>query len=428
MDKLKFEEGSEYPKELDNNDCLGHYRQRFYIQKGVIYMSGNSLGLASKDAEETLQIAVEKWKEESIKIWNVDDSKYFLYSKYLAKLMSPLIGVDEDEIAVTGSTTMSIHQTISTFYKPTNKRFKILVDDLNFPTDRYAVDSQVRLKGFEPSEAVKVVKSQDGKFLDEDKIIEAMTDDVAIILLPTVLYRSAQVLDMKKVTNAAKERGIIIGWDLCHAIGCVEIDLGSLDCDFAVWCTYKYLNGGPGSTAALYINRKHFKNLPGLAGWFGNKPETQFLLRQEFEHNQDGSGWQIGSPSILSMAPIEGALKMFHEAGMSNIRMKSLCLTSYLMFLIERKLSSFGFSIGNLREDSRRGGHVCLEHEEAYRISMALKSQGVVPDFREPNVIRLAPIAFYTSYVEVYDMVAILIDIMEREAHKEFSAKRNFVV
>ncbi|XP_063367908.1 kynureninase-like [Cydia amplana] len=427
MDK-KFKEGSEYPKELDNNDRLGHFRQRFYIQKGVIYMSGNSLGLASKDAEESLQIAVEKWKEESIKIWNVDDSKYFLYSKYLAKLMAPLIGVDEDEIAVTGSTTISIHQTISTFYKPTKKRFKILVDDLNFPTDRYAVDSQVRLKGFEPSEAVKVVKSRDGKFLDEDKIIEAMTDDVAVILLPTVLYRSAQVLDMKKVTDAAKERGIIIGWDLCHAIGSVEMDLGSLDCDFAVWCTYKYLNGGPGSTAALYINRKHFKKLPGLAGWFGNKPDTQFLLRQEFEHNQDGSGWQIGSPSILSMAPIEGALKMFDEAGMSNIRMKSLRLTSYLMFLIERKLSSFGFSIGNLREDSRRGGHVCLEHEEAYRISMALKSQGVVPDFREPNVIRLAPIAFYTSYVEVYDMVDILIGIMKREVYKEFSAMRNFVV
>lgn len=428
MDKLKFEEGSEYPKELDNNDRLGHFRQRFYIQKGVIYMCGNSLGLASKDAEETLQIALEKWKEESIKIWNVDDSKYFLYSNYLAKLMAPLIGVHEDEIAVTGSTTISIHQTISTFYKPTKNRFKILVDNLNFPTDRYAVDSQVRLKGFDPSQAVKVIKSQDGKFLDEEKIIEAMSDDVAVILLPTVLYRSAQILDMKKVTDAAKERGIIIGWDLCHAIGSIEMDIGSLDCDFAVWCTYKYLNGGPGSTAALYINRKHFKKLPGLAGWYGNKPETQFLLRQEFEHNQDGSGWQIGSPSILSMAPIEGALKMFHEAGMSNIRMKSLRLTSYLMFLIEKKLSCFGFSIGNLREYSRRGGHVCLEHEEAYRISMALKSQGVVPDFRDPNVIRLAPIAFYTSYVEVYDMVDILIDIMEREVYKKFSSKRNFVV
>lgn len=198
MDKIKFQAGSEYPKELDSNDRLGRFRQRFYIPKGVIYMCGNSLGLASKDAEESLLIAMEKWREEGIKIWNADDSKYFLYSRYLAKLMAPLIGVDEDEIAVTGSTTTTIHQTISTFYKPTKDRYKILVDDLNFPTDRYAVDSQVRLKGLEPKDAVKVVKSLDGKFLDEDRIIEALTDDVAIVLLPTVLYRSAQVLDMKK--------------------------------------------------------------------------------------------------------------------------------------------------------------------------------------------------------------------------------------
>lgn len=428
MDKIKFQAGSEYPKELDSNDRLGRFRQRFYIPKGVIYMCGNSLGLASKDAEETLLIAMEKWREEGIKIWNVDDSKYFLYSRYLAKLMAPLIGVDEDEIAVTGSTTTTIHQTISTFYKPTKDRYKILVDDLNFPTDRYAVDSQVRLKGLEPKDAVKVIKSLDGKFLDEDRIIEALTDDVAIVLLPTVLYRSAQVLDMKKVSDAAKERNIIVGWDLCHAIGSVEMDLKSLDIDFAMWCTYKYLNAGPGATAALYINRKHFKTLPGMTGWYGNKPETQFLLRQEFEHQQDGSGWQIGSPTVLSMAPMEGALKMFHEAGMANVRQKSLNLTAYLMFLIEDKLTSFGFSIGNLREDSRRGGHVCLEHDEAYRISMALKSRGVVPDFRDPNVIRLAPIALYTSFAEVYDMVDILVDIMEKKVYEGFSAKRNFVV
>lgn len=426
MDR-KFEEGPDYPTLMDNNDPLGHFRQRFFLKKGVIYMCGNSLGLASKDAEQQVLYTLEKWKEEGVKIWDVDNSKYLLYSNHLAELMAPIVNVDKEEIAVTECTTTNIHQTISTFYKPTKDRYKILVDDINFPTDRYAIDSQIRLKGLDPKAAVKVVKSK-GKFLDEDDVVEAMSDDVAIVFLPTVYYRTAQVVDMKKISDAAKERGIIIGWDLCHAIGALEINLKELDIDFAVWCTYKYLNGGPGSAAAIYINRKHFSKLPGLAGWYGNKPQTQFLLRQEFEHEESASGWQIGSPPVLSMAPLEGSLKMFTEAGMGNIRKKSLHITAYLMFLIEKELIHYGFEIGNIREDSKRGGHVCMEHDEGYRISLALKSKGVVPDFRDPNVIRLTPAALYTSYVEVYNVVSILLDIMKNEIFKEFSKKRGLVV
>lgn len=426
MDR-KFEEGPNYPTLMDNNDTLGHFRHRFFLKKGVIYMCGNSLGLASKDAEQQVLYALEKWKEEGVKIWNVDNSKYLLYSNILAELMAPLVNVDKEEIAVTECTTTNIHQTISTFYKPTKERYKILVDDINFPTDRYAIDSQIRLKGLNPKDAVKVVKCT-GKFLNEDDVINAMSDDVAIVFLPTVYYRTAQVVDMKKISEVAKERGIIIGWDLCHAIGAIEIDLKELDIDFAVWCTYKYLNGGPGSSAALYINKKHFKMLPGLAGWYGNKPQTQFLLQQEFEHEESASGWQIGTPPILAMASLEGSLKMFSEAGMSNIRKKSLHITAYLMFLIEKELSYYGFSIGNIRDDDRRGGHVCLQHDEGYRISLALKFRGVVPDFRDPNVIRLTPAALYTSYVEVYNVVVILVDIMKKESYKEFSESRALVV
>lgn len=424
----QYKDGIEYPKELDNNDRLGPFRQRFLLTKGVIYMCGNSLGLASKDAEEAVLTVLDKWKDHGVKIWNVDDGKYYLYSGYLAELMAPLVGAEKDEIAFAGSTTTNIHQAISTFYKPTKDKYKILVDDINFPTDRYAVDSQVRLKGYDPKDAVKVVKSVEEKFLNEDDVIEAMTDEVALILLPAVFYRTAQVVDMKKITAVAKERGIIMGWDLSHAVGAIEIDLKSLDADFAVWCTYKYLNGGPGATSALYVNRRHFKQLPGLAGWFGNKHETQFLLRQEFDHQQDASGWQIGTPSLLAMAGLEGSLKIFNEAGMSSIRSKSLHITGYLMYLIEKKLVQYGFSIGNFKEDSKRGGHVCLEHDEGYRISLALKARGVVPDFRDPNVIRLTPTALYTSYVEVYNVVEILLDVIKTESYKQFSSKRNLVV
>ncbi|XP_026727583.1 uncharacterized protein LOC113493770 [Trichoplusia ni] len=425
--KDQFQIDPEYPKLLDNNDPLGQFRQRFFLKEDQIYMCGNSLGLATKDAEECVLEVMEKWKENGIKIWTVEDNKYYLYSRNLAELMAPIVGSDPDELAIFGGTTINIHQGISTFYKPTKDKYKILVDDINFPTDRYAVDSQVRLKGYEPEEAVKVVKSR-GNFMEEDDIIDAMTEDVALIFLPNVYYRTAQVLDMEKITRAAKERGILIGWDLCHGIGAVEINLKKLDADFAIWCTYKYLNGGPGSSAAIYINRKHFKRLPGLTGWYGNKIETQFLLRQEFDHQQDANGWQIGTPNVLSMASLEGALRVINEAGVPNMRKKSLHITAYLMYLIENKLSNYGFTIGNLREDSRRGGHVCLEHDEGYRISIALKARGVAQDFREPNVIRLTPTALYTSYQEVYKIVDILLDIVKTESYKAVGNNRNYVV
>ncbi len=335
-----FKSDLAFAKELDMKDQLHAVREHFFIKKNEIYMDGNSLGLASKDAERSLLSMMDKWKKEGIKIWNVEDSKYYHYSNKLAEMMAPLIGAEADEVAVAGSTTSNIHQLISTFYHPTRERYKILVDDLNFPTDRYAVDSQVRLKGLDPNDAVKVVKSPDGSFISEDAVIEAMTSDVAIILLPTVLYRSAQVLDMKRITKAAHEKGIVVGFDLCHAIGAIEIDFKEIEPDFAIWCTYKYLNGGPGSIAGLYIHRRHFHKVPGNAGWFGNKDETQFQLKHQFEHQQDASGWQIGTPSLLSMAPLEGTLKLFNEIGMPEIRKKSLNITAYLMYLIDEKLAN----------------------------------------------------------------------------------------
>lgn len=424
----KFQNGPEYPKMMDNNDVLGHFRNRFFIKKGTIYLCGNSLGLCSKDAEECLLKVLEQWKQDGVKIWNVDNNKYFMYTNHLAKLTAPLINADPEEIVMTGSTTSNIHQAISTLYKPANHRYKILVDNLNFPTDRYAVDSQVRLKGYEPKDAVKVVESRDGRFVDEDDIIQAMTEDVILVLLPTVIYKSAQILDMEKITKVARERDIIMGWDLCHAIGVLDIDLKALDTDFAVWCTYKYLNGGPGSTAGMYLNKRHFQKLPGLAGWYGNKKKTQFLLQQEFDHQEDASGCQIGSPAILSMAPLEGSLKILSEAGIGNVRKKSLHITGYLMFLVETKLGEYGFVIGNGKDDSKRGGHVCIVHEEAYRLSLAMKDNGVVADFREPDVIRLTPAALYTSYVDVYKVVAIMTDIIKTESFKKFSNKRGYVV
>lgn len=424
----EYKLGIDFPRALDEKDEMKKFRDRYYINEGEIFMDGNSLGLCSKDAEKSLLDMIEVWKKETINIWSVEDSKYLNYSSYLAEKMAFLVNAKPEEIAVVGSTTMNIHQAISTFYQPSEKRYKILVDDLNFPTDRYAVDSQIRLKGLKVEDALKVVESRDGNLIYEDDIIDAMTDDVCLILLPSALYRSAQIPDMERITKAAKEKGIYIGWDLCHSIGAYPHDFEKLQPDFAVWCTYKYLAAGPGANAGIYINKKHFDKVAGLNGWFGNKLETQFQLKHKFESARGARAMQIGTPNLFSMAPISGALDIYKEAGIKNIRAKSLHITAYLMFLIDEKLAKYGFRADNPREDEKRGGHVCLTHQDAFRIAAAMRDEGVIPDFREPNVIRLAPVPLYTSYENVYRLVEIIEDIYVNKKHEKYSNERTIVV
>lgn len=424
-----FELGLDFAKKLDQQDPLKGFRDRFYkLRDDKIYMDGNSLGLASKDAEKALMKMFNVWKEEGILLWNIDDSFYFHYAKELGARLAKLVGAEANEVVVTGNTTINVHQMIGTFWQPTKERYKILVDDLNFPTDRYAIDSQVRLKGYKVEDTVKVVKSRDGIMLNEQDIIDAMTDDVAIVLLPAVLYRSSQLIDMALLTKEAHKRNIYIGFDLCHSIGAVPHDFKSFNPDFAMWCNYKYLSAGPGAIAGLYVNKKHFGKPVALAGWFGNKEETQFQLKHKYEQAPDAAAWQTGTPSHLSMAPLEGVLNIYDEAGFENIRAKSLKITSYLMFLIDNKLRQYGYSTNNPRDDSKRGGHVCLVHDEAYRICMALKQHGVVPDFREPNVIRLAPIALYNSYEDCHRLIEILEIIGKNKEWEKHSNVRALVV
>ena len=423
-----FEPTLSYAQTQDANDELAVFRERFYQIEGHIYMDGNSLGLCSRDAEAAVLNMLRVWKESGIFLWNIEDGRYYQYPSFLAKLAAPLIGVSPGEVCIAGNTTINIHQAISTFYKPSPKRYKILVDELNFPTDIYAVHSQVIQKGLRPEEAVKVVPSTDGKYIDEDAIIRAMTDDVALVLLPAVFYRSAQLLDIERISAEAHKRGIVSGWDLCHSIGAVPHNLSSTEADFAVWCNYKYLSGGPGCTAGLYINKKHFNLMPGLWGWFGNDPKTQFRMSHEYEKASDAGAWQTGTPSLLALAPLEGTLRIYSEAGMTRIRKKSLRLTAYMMYLIEERLKKYGFSCGNPEDDAKRGGHVALVHKDAYRISLALKKHRVIPDFREPDVIRLAPIALYNTYSELYTVTEILEKIMVNKEHEAFGQERNLVV
>lgn len=422
-----YESGRAFAEEKDRLDPLSALRGHFYTKPEQIYMDGNSLGLCSRDAEAAVLRALEDWKTHGINIWSGAQTNYFLYHDVIGAKIARLINARPEEVTVCGNTTMNVHQCVATFYQPTETRYRILIDELNFPTDRYAVTSQIASRGLDPDEIIKVVRSRDGKTLDEEDIIAAMTDDVAMALLPSVLYRSAQLLDLQKLTKAAHERGIVIGFDLCHSIGNVDHDFAAIDCDFALWCNYKYLSGGPGAIAGLYINARHFSREPGLSGWWGNRKDTQFQLRDTFEHAENAGGWQTGTGSILSLAGIDGALDIYEGVEMAQVREKALDLTAYLMCLIDTELDGYGFTIGNPRDDDHRGGHVCLEHDEAARINEALKAANVVPDFRYPNVIRLAPVPLYVRYTDVYDLVQRLKTIMDTKAYLAYENKAGTV-
>ncbi|MHC0036175.1 kynureninase [Pseudoneobacillus sp. C159] len=416
-----------YAKSLDQQDPLQHYREEFYLPENTIYLDGNSLGLMSKRSEQSLYEMADSWKKYAIDGWMSGKQAWFTLSEKLGAMCAPLVGAKPNEVIITASTTTNLHQLVATFYKPQGKRTKILADELNFPSDIYALQSQLQLKGLDPKEHLIQVKSRDGRMIEEQDIIAAMTDEVALIILPTVLYRSGQLLDMEKLTSEAHKRGIFIGFDGCHSVGAIPHHFSKWDVDFAYWCTYKYLNSGPGGVGALYVNEKHFDKIPGLTGWFGSDKEKQFDMEHTFTKAPDAGAYQIGTPHLLSTAPLVGSLEIFAEATIEAIREKSIKQTQYLMDIVAAELGGYQFTIGNPVEDHRRGGHVALEHPEAARICKSLKENGVIPDYRNPNVIRLAPVALYTSYEEVWQSVQILKRIMEEKLYEKYENKREVI-
>ncbi|MFC0302556.1 kynureninase [Virgibacillus soli] len=416
-----------YALTLDKQDELHSYRKEFYIQPDHIYFDGNSLGLLSKRAETKAMELLDSWKSHAIDGWTSGDQPWFYLSERLGEMCAPLVGAKHEEVVITGSTTTNLHQLVATFYQPVKDRTKILADELNFPSDIYALKSQLLIHGFDPAEHLIQVKSADGHLLDEEAIITAMTEEVALIVLPSVLYRSGQILNVKRLTMAAHEKGILIGFDLCHSIGAIPHALTDWDVDFAFWCTYKHLNGGPGAVGGLYVNEKHFGMKPGLAGWFGSHKEKQFDMDHTMSPAPDAGAYQIGTPHVLSAAPLLGSLTIFQEIGIERIRKKSLQLTAYMMMLVEERLGEFGFQIANPYGDTQRGAHIFLQHREAASICKALKNMNVVPDFRAPSGIRLAPVALYNTFSEVWDCVDKLHTIMDKELYRKFTNTRDVI-
>ncbi len=420
----------EAAQDLDAFDPLARFRERFHLLPGKIYMDGNSLGLMPKDSEAAILTALEQWKTLGIDGWMSADPHWFTLGERLGAMMAPLVGAEADEVVATGTTTVNQHALVSTFYRPEGDRRKIVATELDFPSDIYALQSQILLHGGDPERDLIRVPSRDGRTIDEADVIAAMTNDVALVLLPSVLYRSGQLLDIERIAAAARERGIIAGFDCAHSVGAVPHRFDDWEVDFAFWCSYKYLNSGPGSAGALYVNRKHFGTRPGLSGWWGYLKDKQFDMVHEWEGAPGAGAWQISTTPLFYGASMLGSLGIFAEAGIDAIRAKSLQMTNYLIELIEDAGLTgpdYGYAIGSPREDDRRGGHVAVEHPAAAAIARALKQRGIVPDFRAPNVIRIAPVALYTTYEECWQTVQALRQIVDAGEHLATNQGRELV-
>ncbi|WP_338727286.1 kynureninase [Haladaptatus sp. DJG-WS-42] len=412
-------------RERDAADELTHLRERFHTREDEFYMDGNSLGLASTDAERTLSRAVDDWRDLAIRGWTDADPDWFHYGEQLGARLAPLVGATPEEVVVANSTTVNIHTLIGTFLA--DNPGTVVVNDLDFPTDHYAIQSQLRLRGLDPDDHLRVVESRDGRTIDEADIKAAVDDDTAIVFMPSVLYRSGQLLDIERITQTAHDHGAFAGFDLAHSVGALPHDLAAWDVDFAVWCTYKYLNAGPGAIAGLYVNKKHFGKTPALAGWWGHDKATQFEMRHDFTPADTAGAWQIGTIPILSAAPLSGALDIFEETSIEAIREKSLALTDYLVALADAELSDCGYAVGTPRDHAQRGGHIALEHDEAYRISLALKARGVIVDFRPPNVVRVCPAPLYSTFEDVWHVCSHLRTVVTDEAYAQFDPRQGGV-
>ena len=409
----------------DAADPLAPFRERFYVQPGITYLDGNSLGLLSQDAETAVLNALANWRRHGVEGWMAADPPWFTLGEALGSRLAGLTGTGPENVVVTGTTTTNLHQMVGTFYRPEGARRKIVATALDFPSDVYALQGQIRLRGGDPERDLVLVPSRDGRTIATEDVIAALSGEVALVLMPSVLYRSGQLLDIPAITQAAHERGAMMGIDCCHSAGAMPHALDAWDVDFAFWCTYKYLNAGPGAIGALYVNPRHHDAIPTLPGWWGYRKDRQFAMAHEWEGASGAGAYQISTIPLLSAAPLLGALTIHEEAGIEAIRAKSLAQTDYLIALLEAEgltKAPYAYRIGTPRDHAMRGGHVAVEHDEARAISTVLRERGFIVDFRPPDVIRIAPVALYTTYLDLWTVVQELREIVDAGAHRTAAA------
>ena len=415
---------------LDAADPLAPLRERFYLPAGgPVYLDGNSLGLLSRDAENSVRRVLDEWKTLAIGGWLDGAPPWYTLAEGLAARVAPFVGAGPEEVAVTNSTTVNLHQLLATLYQPGGERTKIVAYGGEFPSDLYAIKSHLRLRGIDPAEGLVVVPPGPDRLLDLGALGRALCDPaVQLAVLPAVVYTTGELLNLRAITASAHARGVCVGFDLSHSVGVVPHRLAEDGVDFAFWCHYKYLNAGPGAVGGLFLHARHAALLPGLAGWWGSNKTAQFNMSSELHPAGGAGGLQVGTPPVLGLAALEGALDIAEEAGIERIRRKSLALTAYLTILLSApELAAHGFGFANPVEDSRRGGHVALVHPEAARICRALKDAGVVTDYRPPDIVRFAPVPLYNTFADCDLAAERLGEIMAAQTYENYPAERPLV-
>jgi len=416
---IAFEPHLEFALNLDRNDPLAKYRAAFHIPKDEhgndwLYFTGNSLGLQPKTTKAAIEQELEDWANLGVEGHFEAKNPWMPYHEYLTERMAKIVGAKAIEVVVMNTLSTNLHLLMVSFFNPTKKRHKILIESDAFPSDRYAVQTQLAFHGYDPNEDLIEWTPRTGEKLlhieDLEQILETQGEEIALLLIGGVNYYTGQYLDLKKIAELGHAKGCKVGIDLAHGAGNIEHKLHESGVDFAAWCTYKYLNSGPGSLGAIFVHERyaHDKNLKRFAGWWSQNTATRFDMRQPLDITPGAEGWQLSNPPILSMAAIKSSLDLFNEVGMNALRQKSIKLTSYLEYLISG-LNHQDIKIITPSDPNQRGCQLSIQVKNANKnLHKKLTDQHVITDWREPDVIRCAPVPFYNSYEDIFRMVEIL--------------------
>lgn len=414
-----FEPHLEYALNRDQMDALRPYREAFHIPKDNkgndwLYFTGNSLGLQPKTTKAVVEQELKDWANLGVEGHFQAKNPWMPYHEYLTQSMAKIMGAKPIEVVVMNTLTANLHFLMASFYSPTKKRPKILIESDAFPSDRYAVQTQLEFHGYDPKDCLIEWSPRAGETLlhieDLESLLEKQGAEIALLLIGGVNYYTGQYLDLKKIAELGHAKGCKVGIDLAHGAGNIQPDLHASGVDFAAWCTYKYLNSGPGSLGGVFVHQRyaHDKNLKRFAGWWSQNKTTRFDMRQALDITPGAEGWQLSNPPILSMAAIKASLDLFNEVGMEVLREKSIQLTGYLEYLIN-ELNNPDIEIITPKDPNQRGCQLSIRVKNTDKtLHKKLTEKHVITDWREPDVIRCAPVPFYNSFEDVYRMVEIL--------------------
>ena len=411
----EFQSGEDFAIAMDERDPLREFRQRFLFPRTAdgdcVYLCGHSLGLQPKTAAAYVEEELKDWAQLGVEGHFRAKNPWMPYHRLLTEKTAELVGAKPLEVVVMNSLTVNLHLMMVSFYRPTKGRHKIVVERGAFPSDQYAVQSQIRFHGLDPATSLIELTPRHGEFClsddDIDTVIEREGDQIALIVLGGVNYATGQVFDMARITRSGHARGCVVGFDLAHGAGNLPLKLHEWGPDFAVWCSYKYLNGGPGCAAGCFVHERHAHgwDLPRFAGWWGHDEQSRFEMGPNFRAMSGADGWQLSNPSIVSLAVLRASMDVFHEAGMERLRAKSVSLTGYLEFLLSQKASS-NFAVITPHEEERRGAQLSIRVLRNGRaLCERLAEEGILGDWREPDTFRVAPVPLYNSYHDVFRFV-----------------------